>query len=162
MHARVENSQAQGMPVLSSDPASCHMPHVQQVLMHIVTICEAEAAALLAATQEAADQIKEALAATQPQAEDSQDEEELKGFAQASRIDAVRAFFEEHHRRKAHAANDDPTAAKVAFDQGKRKRPLHTYMVHQCMLRVWAGTNRVQPPMPYERCSVSKLRLQGV
>lgn len=100
--------------------------------MHIVTICKAEAAALLAATQAAADQIKEALAVTQPSAEDSQEEEELESLAQASRIDAVRAFFEEHHRRKTHAANDDPTAAKVSFDQGKKKHPLHTYIVHQC------------------------------
>ena len=101
--------------------------------MHIVTICEAEAAALLGATQDAANQIREALVATQPQAEDSQEEEELESLAQASRIDAVRAFFEEHHRRKARAANDDPTAAKVSFDQGKRKRPVHTYIVHHCM-----------------------------
>lgn len=104
--------------------------------MHIVTICEAEAAALLAATQAAVNQIKEALAATQPQADDSQEEEELESLAQASRIDAVRAFFEEHHRRKAHAANDEPTAAKVAFDQGKRKPPVHTYMVHNRTQRV--------------------------
>lgn len=93
--------------------------------MHIVTICEAEAATLLAATQDAADQIKEALAATQPQAEDSKEDEEFESFAQASSIDAVRAFFEEHHRRKAHVANDDHTAAKIAFDQGKKK--------HLCM-----------------------------
>lgn len=102
------------------------------MLIHIVTICEAEAAALLAATQAAADQIKEALAATQPQAEDSKEEDELESFAQASRIEAVRAFFEEHHRRKAHAGNDDPTAANIAFGQGKRKRPLHAYMVQHC------------------------------
>ena len=90
--------------------------------MHIATICEAEAAALLATTQAAADQIKEALAATHPQAGDSE-EEELEGSARPSRIDAVRAFFEEHHRRMAHAApaNDDATAAKHAFDPGKRK-----------------------------------------
>ena len=89
--------------------------------MHIVTICEAEAAALLATTQTAADQIKEALAATQPQAGDSE-EEDLESSALPSRIDAVRAFFEEHHRRRAHAAaaNDDAPAAKHAFDPGKR------------------------------------------
>lgn len=90
--------------------------------MHIVIICEAEATALLVATQKVADQIKAALASTQPQAEDSE-EEELESCARPARIDAVRAFFEEHHRRSAHAAaaNDDATAAKHAFDPGKRK-----------------------------------------
>ena len=96
--------------------------------MHIVTICEAEAAALLAATQEAADQIKEALASTQPQAEDSE-EEELESSTWPSKIDAVRAFFEQHHRRRANAAaaNDDAIAAKHTLDPGKKK-PLYLHV----------------------------------
>ena len=91
-----------------------------QVLMHIVRICKAEAAALLAATQQTADQIKEALAATQPQSEDSDEEEEAvsspNGF---SRIDAVRDYFEEHHRRKADDADGTSGAEEHAFISGR-------------------------------------------
>lgn len=88
--------------------------------MHIVAICEAEAAALLAATRDIADHIKAALAATQPQSEDSQ-EEESESSAGTSRIDAVRAFFEEHHRRKANAAAaaNDAAVDDRSFDPGK-------------------------------------------
>ena len=88
--------------------------------MHIVAICEAEAAAMLGATQETADHIKAALAATQPQGEDCE-EEDSESSAGASRIDAVRAFFEEHHRRKATADADDAAVGDTAFDPGKRK-----------------------------------------
>jgi len=46
--------------------------------MHIVTICQAEAAVLLAATQAAADQIKDAVKAAQPHcSEDDQDHHAL-------------------------------------------------------------------------------------
>jgi len=71
-----------------------------QVLMHIVTICQAEAAVLLAATQAAADQIKDAVKAAQPHCSED-DQDEMSG---SSRIDAVRAYFEEHNKAKADAA----------------------------------------------------------
>ncbi len=71
-----------------------------QVLMHIVTICQAEAAVLLAATQAAADQIKDAVKAAQPQTPED-DPDETSG---PSGIDAVKAYFEEHNKTKAGAA----------------------------------------------------------
>ncbi len=71
-----------------------------QVLMHIVTICQAEAAVLLAATQAAADQIKDAVKAAQRQFPED-DPDETSG---PSGIDAVRAYFEEHNKAKADAA----------------------------------------------------------
>lgn len=86
--------------------------------MHIVAMCEAEAAALLAATQETADDIKAALAAIQPQSQDCE-EGESEGSAGASRIDAVRAYFEAHHRKKAIAGDDDAAVGDTAFDAGK-------------------------------------------
>ncbi len=71
-----------------------------QVLMHIVTICQAEAAVLLAATQAAADQIKDAVKAAGPQFPED-DPDEMSGL---SGVDAVRAYFEEHNKAKAGAA----------------------------------------------------------
>ena len=68
--------------------------------MHIATICEAEAAVLLAATQAAADQIKYAVKAAQPQFPED-DPDEMSG---PSGIDAVRAYFVEHNKGKADAA----------------------------------------------------------
>ena len=68
--------------------------------MHIVTICQAEAAVLLAATQAAADQIKDAIKAAQRQFPED-DPDETSG---PSGIDAVRAHFEEHNKAKADAA----------------------------------------------------------
>lgn len=68
--------------------------------MHIVTICEAEAAVLLAATQAAADQIKDAVKAARPQFPEDDPDETLG----PSGIDAVRAYFEEHNKAKAGAA----------------------------------------------------------
>ena len=118
-----ERGSGPDMPMLSRQRLCCSLQYVvRQVLMHIVIICEAEAAALLAATQKVADQIKAALAATQPQAEDSE-EEELDSSARPSRIDAVRAFFEEHHRKRTDAAtaNDNSSAADNAFEPGNSK-----------------------------------------
>lgn len=68
--------------------------------MHIVMICKAEAAVLLTVTQDHADQIKAAVAAAQPQLPD----DELEEPDGSSRIDAVRAYFEEHHRKKSAAS----------------------------------------------------------
>ena len=68
--------------------------------MHIVMICKAEAAVLLTVTQDHADQIKAAVAAAQPQLPDDEPEDSDG----SSRIDAVRAYFEEHHRKKSVAS----------------------------------------------------------
>lgn len=91
---------------------------VQQVLMSIVTICKAEAAALLSATQQTADQIKQALEATQPPSEDTEEEKEAPDGS--SRIDAVRAYFEKHHKQKGDAA-DGMGTADAGFVPGMRQ-----------------------------------------
>lgn len=79
--------------------------------MHIVTICQAEAAVLLAATQAAADQIKDAVKAAQPHSAED-DPDEVSG---PSDIDAIRAYFEQHNKAKAGAAAD----ADVNYTAGK-------------------------------------------
>ena len=66
--------------------------------MHIAAICEREAAALLAATNEAADIIKAGVEASKPHQQEDFSEDMPERTA---RIDAVKAYFEEHHRRKA-------------------------------------------------------------
>ncbi|KAL3144083.1 hypothetical protein ABBQ32_003877 [Trebouxia sp. C0010 RCD-2024] len=107
----------QGLSITARHNRAFHTHPFLQVLMHIVAMCEAEAAALLAATQETADDIKAALAAIQPQSQDCE-EGESEGSAGASRIDAVRAYFEAHHRKKAIAGDDDAAVGDTAFDAG--------------------------------------------
>ena len=108
--------------------------HVMQVLMHIVTICEAEAADLLVATQQTAHHIKEALAATQPPSNSNEDEEFVASPRGSSRIDAVRAYFEEHHQRKADDAEQSGDADR-AVTPGKT-HSVHNWLKHACILAV--------------------------
>ena len=88
-----------------------------QVLMHIVTICEVEAAALHIATQAAADEVKQALAAvhSDPDQDRGEEPEEEEG---GSRIDAVRAYFAQHHRQKAQSAAAEAETS-TDFDPGE-------------------------------------------
>ena len=105
---------------ITQDDHSCTTRATHQVVMHIVRICEAEAAALLAATEQTGNQIKEAISATQPQSEDSGEEEEgVSSPGGSPRIDAVRAYFEEHHKRKADDADNANRAEGHAFIPGR-------------------------------------------
>ena len=88
--------------------------------MSIVSICEAEAAVLLTATQAAADQIKAAIEAAQPRRPQDEADETDRGD-RSSRIDAVRAYFEEHHKRRAEIA---AATEEHDFDPGKLVRLL--------------------------------------
>ena len=75
-------------------------------------ICKAEAAVLLTVTQDHADQIKAAVKAAQP----PPPEDEPEDPDGSSQIDAVRAYFEEHHRKKSDASAS--AEAKVDVQPG--------------------------------------------
>ncbi|DBA77508.1 hypothetical protein WJX77_009976 [Trebouxia sp. C0004] len=115
----------QGLSITARHNTAFHVHPFLQVLMHIVTICQAEAAVLLAATQAAADQIKDAVKAAQPQFPEN-DQDEMPG---PSGIDAVRTYFEEHHNAKAGAATEadvNYTAGLDIMEQlSSRRRQIH-------------------------------------
>ncbi|KAL0049229.1 hypothetical protein WJX82_009193 [Trebouxia sp. C0006] len=119
----------QGLSITARHNAALHVYPFLQVLMHIVTICQAEAAVLLAATQAAADQIKDAVKAAQRQFPED-DPDETSG---PSGIDAVRAYFEEHNKAKADAAAEadvNYTAGLDVIEQlSSRRRQIHSVAV---------------------------------
>ncbi|KAL0037252.1 hypothetical protein WJX79_008456 [Trebouxia sp. C0005] len=119
----------QGLSITARHNAAFHVYPFLQVLMHIVTICQAEAAVLLAATQAAADQIKDAVKAAQPHSAED-DPDEVSG---PSDIDAIRAYFEQHNKAKAGAAADadvNYTAGLDVIEQlNSRRRQIHSVAV---------------------------------
>ena len=98
--------------------------------MHIVTICEAEAAALYTATQAAAEEVKQALAAVRfnPDADHG---EEPNGEEGPSRIDAVRAYFAQHHRQKAQSAAAEAETS-TEFDPGELTAAVTRFLHNAC------------------------------